>query len=177
MRGFKYTENFILFKALIKNPDYYNVRYDKLSGGMSAIQKGHIFSKTKSSRYGFNCGKFEKYAIAALRRHGHSIVLISEKAAEGIKTPDGFIDGVLMDIKAVEGIGKWAIKSKLHEATIQRVSCVVLYFHEESLFSLERINDGWLRFQRDDSSQRLPQTIEQIICIVKNKVIEYSIPQ
>lgn len=167
-----------LYKNLKADWKYIDVRFDKESGGISAIHRDHKFSKDKSLLdKSKKKGAYEIEATDALRRKGHVVILASENADTGIKTPDGFLDGVLMDIKSFEGTGKWKVKDKLKEATIQGVETVVLYFPRRDLYSFERVNDGWNYFINDDSSQRLPQTIKRILCVIEDEVIEYNIPK
>ena len=140
--------------------------------------RDHKFSKDRSlldpSK---KKGAYEIEATDALRRKGHVVILASENADTGVKTPDGFLDGVLMDIKSFEGTGKWKVKDKLKEATIQGVETVVLYFPKKELYSFERVNDGWKYFKDDESSQSLLQTIKRVVCVIEDEVIEYNIPK
>lgn len=167
-----------LYENLKADWKYKDVKFDKKSGGISAIHRNHKFSKEKSLLDDSKKkGAYEIEATDALRKKGHVVVLASESANTGIKTPDGFLDGVLMDIKSFEGTGKWKVKDKLKEATIQGVETVVLYFPRKELYSFERVDDGWGYFKGDESSQRLLQTIKRIICVIEDKVIEYSFPK
>lgn len=167
-----------LYQQYKDDPNYKDVIFDEKSGGLSAIHKDHKFSSAKSLLYKTKKqGDYEKEATNALRRKGHLIILASEDAKTGVKTPDGYLDGSLMDIKSFEGTGKWKVKDKLKEATIQGVKTVVLYFPKKELYSFERVNDGWYYFMKDDSSQRLPQTIKRVVCVIEDEVIEYSIPK
>lgn len=167
-----------LYLQLKNDTQYKDVIFDEKSGGMSAVHKLHKFSSAKSLLdQTKKQGDYEKEATNALRRKGHVVILASENADTGIKTPDGYLDGLLMDIKSFEGTGKWKVKDKLKEATIQGVDTVVLYFPKKELYSFERVNDGWDYFMKDESSQRLPQTIKRVVCVIEEDVIEYSIPK
>ena len=68
--------------------------------------------------FGIRKGDYEIIAVTILRNRGHLITLESELAPNGVKTPDGWIDGLIMDIKATDYRGKWAIKKKFHNAGI-----------------------------------------------------------
>ena len=167
-------ENFQEFLRLQKDPDYYDVTFDELSGGVSAVHKNHSFDK-QMGPFGIKKGDYESLSTEILRKNGHRVILESETAPDGIKTPDGTIDGIAMDIKAVEGDGKWAIKDKFHDAIKKSVECVILYFHKEESFSLTRIDEGWIKFQNDPSSMKYPATIKKVLCIVKNDFVEYGL--
>ena len=112
-------------------------------------------------------------SIHQIYRFESNSQLESENAGIGEKTPDGKLNGMIMDIKAVEGAGKWTVKSKFHEATVQGAECVVLYFHDKSLYSLDRISDGWKKFLEDIDSDRYKRSIKKVLCIVERKLIEW----
>ncbi len=169
-------ENFQEYLRLLKDPNYYDVTFDKLSGGVSAVHKDHQFDK-KMGPFGIRKGDYEINAVAILRRRGNYILLESEMAPDGVKTPDGVIDGVRMDIKAVEGNGKWAIKDKYHDAVKKGVECIIFYFHKKDVYSEKRLYDGWIKFIHDKDSQRYPMSIKKIISIVETRVIEWETPK
>ena len=125
-------ENFQEYLRLREDPNYYDVSFDEKSGGVSAVHKEHYFDKNVGP-YGIPKGEYEKITVNTLRKRGHLIYLESENAPDGVKTPDGVLDGQIMEIKAIEGIGKWAIKDKFlrddssqkYPACIKRILCVV----------------------------------------------------
>lgn len=169
-------ENFQEYLRLRQDPNYYDVTFDDKSGGVSAIHREHKFD-SEVGAYGIKIGEYERNAIDALRRQGHLVILESEKVPNGVKTPDGSLDGLVMEIKSVEKHGKWAVKSKLHQAAKQGATCIVLYFHKKELFSISRIDFGWNSYLNDDSSLQYNSRISRVICIVEDKVIPYRIPQ
>ena len=166
-------DNFQEYLRLLKDPNYCDVTFDERSGGISAIHKEHYFDKSVGP-FGVQKGEYERITVDTLRERGHLVYLESEKAPDGVKTPDGIIDGQVMEIKAIEGTGRWAIKDKLHAATKQKAECVVLYFHKKELYSYDRIADGWDRFLRDDSSQKYPACIKRVLCVVEGKIVEFE---
>lgn len=160
------------YERLRADENYTDVKIDRKSGGLSAVHREHNFDPTKGC-FGIPRGEYERLATEALRKNGYRVVLASEKAGEGIKTPDGSLDGVLMDIKAVEGTGKYTIKNKFDSARRQRVNSVILYFHTKELYSEERVADGW-RFYMQELGEH-SQPITNIVCVVEDKVIPVSI--
>ncbi len=165
-------ENFQEYLRLLHDPYYYDVCFDEQSGGVSAIHLNHKFD-TVIGAFGLKKGDYEKNTLYALRRRGHVVTLESELAPNGVKTPDGLIDGMVMDIKATEKDGKWSVKKKIHSAAKQGAECIILYFHEKRLFSLERINDGWKKFLVDKDSQPYVAIIKRVICVVEDKAFDW----
>ena len=166
-------ENFQEYLLLLRDSHYVNVIFDEQSGGVSAIHRDHKFD-SETGAFGIKIGKYERIAVDILRKRGHRITLESELAPFGVKTPDGYFDGMIMEIKSIDGFGRWAIKDKLHEATKQKAECVIFYFHKRELYSLERMNDGWDKYLNDKASQKYPTTIKRMICIVGEDVFEYE---
>lgn len=166
-------ENFQEYLRLLKDPNYVDVCFDEQSGGVSAVHREHKFDP-KIGILGIRKGEYEKHAVEVLRKKGHQVYLESEVAPDGIKIPDGSLDGAILEIKSVEGKGKWAIKDKLHYATKQGADCVALYFPKKELFTCEKILDGWDKYLRDESSQKYAKGIRRIICIVEDTEIEFE---
>lgn len=168
MRKRRFCGNRALYRRLLLDKDYVDVRFDVKSGGVSAVHKYHRFDQQRGP-YGTKRGEYEMIVLDTLRRKGFSIILASERAARGVKTPDGTLNGIVMDIKAVESAGRWAIKDKFHEAVKQGVAVLVLYFHNQELFSESRIQDGWDKYLREGTSQVYAQSIRQVVCVVGDK--------
>jgi hypothetical protein len=168
------AENFQEYLLLLQDPNYLDVTFDDQSGGVSAIHIKHRFDN-KTGAFGIKKGDYERIVVDILRHKGHTIILTSELAPNGIKTPDGYLDDVIMDIKAIESNGKWAIKDKLHRAAKQGAACVILYFHKKELFSHERMNDGWTKFLEDKDSKNYRGIIKRVLCIVEDKVTIWEI--
>ena len=115
------------FEELLKNSDYTDVEFGDMLG-LKATHKEHNFRSNTSFH--------EKDARDILFNAGNEIILESEIAAEGIKTPDGFLNGKIADIKTVLGengvLGKNNIANKLREGNKQGCEVVILYFPESS---------------------------------------------
>ena len=169
-------ENFQEYLRLLNDPNYVDVSFDEQSGGVSAVHIKHRFD-SKIGAFGIRKGEYELRAADCLRKRGHFVLLESELAANGIKTPDGILDGHIMEIKAVEHVGKWIIKKKFHAATKQLAESLVLYFPKSGLFSLAMIKDGWEKYLNDKDSQRHAKSINTVYCIVETHVLQWSIPE
>ena len=170
MRKRRFCGNRALYRRLLLDKDYVDVRFDVLSGGVSAIHKCHRFDQ-QSGPYGIKRGEYERIVIDNLRRKGYVVILGPERAPSGIKTSDGTLNGAIMDIKTVESVGRWAIKDKLHAATKQKATVLVLYFPIRTLFSESRIEEGWERYRESYDAQRYPQTVRQLVCLVDDRRI------
>ena len=168
-------ENFQEYLRLLHDPNYVDVTFDQESGGVSAVHREHKFDALMGS-FGIKKGDYERIVVGVLRKRGHAIILESELAPNGVKTPDGQMDGMIMDIKATEKSGKWSIKKKIHNAAKQGSECVILFFPKKELYSPERINDGWNKFLADKDSQPYIEIVKQIVCIAEDNVIEWQRP-
>lgn len=137
------------------------------------MHRDHKFD-SEIGAFGIKTGEYERLAVDALRKRGHCITLEFELAPNGVKTPDGTIDGLIMDIKATEKNGKWAIKDKLHLAAKQGAECVALYFHKKEIYSDGRIDDGWRKFLADKDSQQYIGAIKRVVCVVEGTVVDWK---
>ena len=126
------------YRRLKDDPNYINVQFDNYTGGVMATHIEHNFEQ-QVGRFGIPRGDYERNATTALYREGHSIILRGELGEAGVKQPDGFIDGVLMDIKGIEGNCLYS----MNRANIQRVNTAILYFHNEAEFSLDEVRQKW----------------------------------
>jgi hypothetical protein len=153
------------YERLQKDANYTDVRFNERTGGLLAIHRGHNFDPTVG-RFGIPRGDYERIASEVLYKYGRSVVLESEKVPDGVKTPEGLLDGVKFDIKGVEGTGKNTVRHKLSEASLQGCETIVLYFHEKSTFSLQHITDAYNHYLRISSSKR----INTVYYIVDNKM-------
>lgn len=135
-------ENFNEYLRLLQDEDYVDVTYDEKSGGVSAVHKSHRLDKTQGPN-GEKRGNYELKTAETLRCNGHSIVLVQESDRVGVKQYDGLLDGIPCEIKSVERVGRWTIRTKIANAIRQGAQTVVLFFPAASLFSEQRVKDGW----------------------------------
>ena len=162
-------ENYNEYLRLLQNDDYVDVTFDEQSGGMSAVHTKHKFAKQKGA-YGIRQGDYERIVLDVLRKRGHRVLLGAETNTPGIKSFDGFLDDVPMEIKAIEGKGTWTISTKLRQAEEQNAQCVVMYFPEDDLFSPSRISEGVRLFSsRPDCNQG--SSLTRLVAIVQDKVV------
>ena len=162
-------ENYNEYLRLLQDSDYENVTYDEKSGGVSGVHKRHKFSKQEGA-YGMRQGDYERMVLEVLRNRGHRIVLGAETNMPGLKSFDGFLDDVPMEIKSIEGSGTWAISTKLRDAEKQHAQCVVLYFPKEDIYSPLRISEGIRLFHSGLGNNHLPG-IWRLIVIVQDRLV------
>ena len=160
-------ENRQEFFRLLQDSDYNDVMFDEESGGVSAVHIKHKYAKQKGLN-GWRQGDYELIVLNTLRKSGHRVILEAEPNHPGVKSNDGFIDDEPMEIKSVEGMGEWAISTKLHEAERQNAHCVVLFFPKEELYSLFRINEG-IRLYHSSPNNKM--TVVKIIVLVVDRIV------
>ncbi len=157
------------FVPYLKNKDYKKQKFDWESGGYQATHNDHNFDPT-IGKFGIPRGDYERNVIETLYKEGYSVILRSEKGSEGVTQPDGFINGVLMDIKGVEGHN---CSNSMKSANRQQVETVVLYFHDKNLFNLSEVMDKWEHFPDFINSLDYitDKTIylKKLICVVKSE--------
>ena len=170
--GLKKDENYKEFLRLTEHPDYKNVTFDEQSGGICAIHKEHCFDK-QMGPFGCRRGQYELDVARILQRNGAVVLLESEyPKGKGVKVFDATIDGVAAEIKTVEQNGRWSIRTKIHSAIRQGAGLLVLYYPDSSLFSEEKIRNGWII--NNDTSH--PETLKRILAVQNECVLEIPKP-
>ncbi|MBR5034501.1 MAG: hypothetical protein IKX71_04265 [Bacteroidales bacterium] len=172
MKAFSKEENFEEFLRLIEDPDYTEVVFDTASGGLGAIHKEHHLDKNKGV-LGYRRGEYERNVVRILRESGYRIILLPEyDNTLNVKQCDGILNHSPAEIKTIEGLGLWAIRTKIQYAVKQGAEVLILYFPERSLYSPDRITEGWRLFSTDPSSTLLNNTITSIVVIVEDAIID-----
>jgi hypothetical protein len=134
--------------------------FDEYSGGYCVYHKLHQFDPT-IGKFGIPRGDYEKNAAKVLMNYGMDVVLGSEMSKKGIKTPDGLLNGLLFDIKGIEGISYRIIKDKISEASRQKAEIAVLYFHDTGMFNKDSVMQGYNRYLNNSKSKR----VKRVYCI------------
>ena len=93
------------YYRLLIDGNYTDVRFNPKNGALLAIHKKHYFDPTIGI-FEIPRGKYEKIASEVLFDYGMSVILNSEISGYQVKTPEGFLNGKLFDIKGIEGSGK-----------------------------------------------------------------------
>ena len=167
-------ENLQEYARLLGDQYYERVSFDEESGGLSAVHKNHRLDK-QLGIYGKKRGEYELEAIDTIRRKGHSIVLIAESTDVGQKQYDGLLDGIPCEIKAVEKMGRWTVRTKIANAAKQGANTVVLYFPNESLFSEQRVREGW-RDYCSYAKESDYNSIIKVLCVAGGGIYQIEKP-
>ena len=145
--------------------DWEKAGFDEFSGGYMVYHREHRFDPS-IGKFGIPRGDYEKNASEVLVKYGMSVILESEISEDGIKTPDGLLNDALFDIKGIEGKSKRIIKDKISEASKQGVEIAVLYFHDESMFNVDFVREGYDKYLINSKSKR----VKKVYCIVGKQI-------
>lgn len=167
-------ENYQEFLRLLNDPDYYDVTFDEESGGLSAVHIGHRFDKQRGKE-GSRRGDYERRVLESFRQSGHLMILLNESSDVGIKQYDGLLDGVPCEIKAVEHIGRWTIRTKIGNAIRQRAEIVILFFPNSSVYSKQLVQGGWNDYLSYLKPMETAADIK-LYCVVEEEIIEIEKP-
>ena len=163
------------YERLKKDPDYFDVAFDPKTGGLKATHKEHNFDPT-IGRFGIPRGNYEKITRDALFKKGYNVTLRKETNEIGIKQPDGYVNGKLMDIKGIEGNLLYSLK----RANKQNVETAILYFHEQNMFNLDDVKQKYAilgEWMHTIYEEEVPVSIQQVICVVNKGNGEFEISE
>lgn len=166
---FRREENYLEYLRLLQDNDYLDVTYDEKSGGVSAVHKCHKFSKQMGD-YGMPRGDYEKVVLDVMRKRGYRIILESEPNMPGVKSCDGYLNDIRMEIKAIEGMGQWTVAKKLHSAEKQNAECVIMFFPDELLYSPLRVSEGVRLFRSGLNNSKAVQ-LSRFLVVVQDQLI------
>jgi len=153
------------YERLIKDGNYTDVRFNPKNGALSAIHREHHFDPTIGI-FGIPRGDYERIALGILYDYGMCIILWSEYTEDGIKAPDGFLDGKCFEIKGIEGIGGRNIIDKISLAGSQGAETVVLYYHNKNMFDLHKIINSYKGYLKLSNTKK----IQNVYYIVHKKL-------
>lgn len=163
------------YERLKKDPNYTDVAFDPKTGGLKATHKEHNFDPT-IGRFGIPRGNYEKITRDVLFKKGYNVILRKETCEIGIKQPDGYVNGKLMDIKGIEGNPLYALSRANH----QRVETAILYFHEQNMFNLDDVKKKYAilgEWLQKAFEKEIPVSIKQVICVVNKGNGEFEISE
>jgi hypothetical protein len=141
--------------------DWVKAGFDDFSGGYKVYHKDHFFDPT-IGKFNIPRGDYEKNASEVLAKYGMSVVLRSEKQEYGVKTPDGLLNGILFDIKGIEGNSHRIIKDVISKSSKQGVEITVLYFHDKSMFDMDFIRESYEKYLTNSKSKK----VRTVYCVV-----------
>ena len=158
------------YYRLINDSNYTDVRFNPQTGALLAIHRQHYFDPTIGI-FKIPRGDYEIIASEILYDYGMSVILKSEISGYQVKTPEGFLNGKLFDIKGIEGTGKNNIINNLKNASKKMVESIVFYYHRKNLFSEKQIRESYLYYLRNSKSMR----IQHVYYIVDGKLYTLQI--
>ena len=148
------------YERLMQDDNYTEVRFNPKNGALSAIHKDHSFDPT-IGKFKIPRGDYERISLDVLYDYGNSIILESEKKGYEVKTPDGLLNGMLFDIKGIEGSSRRAIKDAISKASGQGATIAVLYFHDKSIYNIDIVKNGYVKYLINSQSKR----VQTVYCI------------
>ena len=153
--------NKIEYERLLKDANYTDVRFNPKNGALSAIHINHNFDPTIGI-FGIPRGDYEKISVYVLYEYGNEVILETEIKGENISTPDGFLNGIVFEIKGIEGCGNRVIKDAISKASGQGAEIVVMYFHDKNLYNASLVKNGYERYLINSQSKR----VQTVYCVV-----------
>ena len=153
------------YERLIKNDNYTEVRFNPKNGALAAIHREHNFDPTIGI-FEIPRGDYERISLNVLYEYGNSVILWSEKLGRNVRALEGFLNGIPFDIKGIEGTGKRNIIDKISDASRKGAKTIVLYFHNESVFNLQRIINAYNGYLKLSKTNR----IQNVYYIIDNKL-------
>lgn len=166
-------ENRKEYERLKKDPNYTNVKFNPKTGGLMASHKDHQFDKQKGIM-DIPRGDYEKRVQEIFFKYGRKLILQNERMGDNIATPDGLLDDVLCDIKAIEGLGMNNIINKIAEANHQGARHVILYYPDINLFKKELLRDGYSRYLGLVKKKNIQDNVDDISYVIEGKIYKYK---
>ncbi len=121
-------------RAIYENaePEYQPHYFDEVAGGFVLIHQQH------------NLNNSEIFVAEVLAKIGKRVRLLSEQAAEGVRTPDAEIDGQICEFKELTESTKnirYRIQEGISRAKNQGAAAVIIHVNRE-IYEFWKINDG-----------------------------------
>jgi hypothetical protein len=167
----------------VKDKDYFKVKFDWDTFGMMAEHRGHNPSSDHGKTFfgGLSSAALERECQKILYEKGYSAVLENEvlKGRDGNYLPvlDTTVNGVAADIKScTENVSSYRnmlmAKNKqitrLYKATGKTTDTVILYFHDASMFELDKVAKGIREMDRELKKYHQKRHVEKVICVVSD---------
>ena len=121
-------------RAIYENaePEYQRYYFDEIAGGFVLIHQQH------------NLNNSESFVAEVLAKMGKRVRLLSEQAAEGVRTSDAEIDGEICEFKELTKYTKnirYRLQEGICRAKTQGATAVLIHINRES-YEFWKINDG-----------------------------------
>ncbi len=188
-------QNRAKYRELLKDSNYKNVKYNKRTGGLSAVHVGHIdHDNPKSERFfGYlTSSDLERECQRQLYKNGYSALLLDEskkKCGNQLAALDIEIDGVKMDIRSITGHGWYSNAFVAKNDQLRRYNSredvstpadsVCLYFHDPSLFDPTNMEKSinYFRHYRTKDGSLLKRELKNVYCVIRgnNEILKFQI--
>ncbi len=121
-------------KAIYENAklEYQRSYFDEVAGGFVLIHQQH------------NLNNSESFVAEVLAKMGKRVTLLSEQAAEGVRTPDAEIDGEICEFKELTQSTKnirYRLQEGISRAKNQGAATVIIHINRET-YEVWKINAG-----------------------------------
>ena len=147
-------------RAIYENaePEYQRYYFDEIAGGFVLIHQQH------------NLNDSESFVAEVLAKMGKRVRLLSEQAAEGVRTPDAEIDGDMCEFKELTKYTKnirYRLQEGISRAKTQGATAVIIHINRES-YEFWKINDGIRKaFYWDER-----QLIQSIVLVFNSEEVQ-----
>lgn len=181
-------ENRLKYKKLKRDDNYEGVRFDKKSGGVAAIHKGHItHDGPKAERFfseNLTSTELERECQEQLFKSGHVVILQNEsKKHHGNYLPalDLELDGVMMDIRSIAGKGWYSnvfqtknrqlIRFNARPDIEVKADALCLYFHDPMLFDEVKMKKSinYFKYYRTETGELLDKHLKWVYCVIRGR--------
>lgn len=176
------------YEELKNNPDYKDVEFDNVNGGLKAMHIGHNWKhdKNDSNRFFENLTK-EDLELACqnnLYRMGHRAILRNEslKDINGDALPalDLDLDSKVMDIASITSghyYGHALLRKNKQLGNVKKKTGYIgdslcLYFHDAKMFSYEKIENAINYYKGKLNKLNKTQRVKFIYCVI-NEAEDY----
>lgn len=150
------------------DPNYKDVKYDSMSGGMKATHKDHNFAKIG--------GAYEKEVQEVGYKNGHAVILGAESSKlYGIKQTDGSWDFVPMEISGTKSGTINSIKKKLKHCASKNADVAVIYFPDGKYDRANFLNALRAYNGLKNSNPNQYKAFKKIICIYDKEIKEIRV--
>ena len=147
-------------KVIYENadPEYRRYYFDEVAGGFVLIHQQH------------NLNNSEIFIAEVLAKIGKRVRMLSEQAAEGVRTPDAEIDGEICEFKDLTKSTKnirYRLQEGISRAKNQGATAVIIHINRDS-YEFWKINDGIRKaFYWDER-----QLIQTIILVFNSEEVQ-----
>lgn len=155
-----------IYRRLKEDKNYGHVKYDRISGGMSASHKEHNFDKVG--------GKYEKTAQNVGRRNGHAVILEKERGGTlGQRFTEGTWDGMLFEVAGRETATENNIFKGLKHCAKKRTTQIAVLVYPNGGFDEGILKSAIKRYKGLEKLGEGEQYVPfiKVICIQDDKIV------